>query len=490
MCNPSQVAKFSENKPTEFLGNRVPAECQQVHTNGNTTLCTRENEDSGDSCNTTGISKRALKKQQAKIDRKLRNKYKPAPQPKAGPRNFSEDCLKKTEYYFQNGLRKVYPYHFTHQVYTKQRWLGRTILDVCRDEWLYLVQDLEQHIACGKLTVNGETVQPDMVLKYSDYIENTVHVHELPVTGAAITVIHEDEEVLVLNKPCSIPVHPVSRYRHNSLTFILAKEYGYKNLRIVHRLDRLTSGVLIFAKNLSKCNSFREALESNSLHKEYLCRVVGEFPTGNVTVNEPIQCMSRKMGINIVHQNGKQSHTDMQRLSFNGKSSLVRCTPRTGRTHQIRVHLQWLGYPIVNDPMYNSCAWGPVMGKGGDWGKTQAQLEEDITQYHGILNSIPGLDCSQSVHADTKFKLSIEKKNKIDVSNNILSSSERCDTVSLPLYDASKEVVDADCVYCMRKCPLVPESAEEMYLHAWKYKGPDWEYTTPWPHWAQQDYQH
>lgn len=84
----------------------------------------------------------------------------------------------------------------------------------------------------------------------NDHMTNTVHRHEPPVVGKPLEVLVDDGEVLVVDKPASIPVHPCGRFRHNTVIFILGKELGISELHTVHRLDRLTSGVLLFARTL------------------------------------------------------------------------------------------------------------------------------------------------------------------------------------------------------------------------------------------------
>lgn len=84
----------------------------------------------------------------------------------------------------------------------------------------------------------------------NDHMKNTVHRHEPPVVGKPLEVLVDDGEVLVVDKPASIPVHPCGRFRHNTVIFILGKELGISELHTVHRLDRLTSGVLLFARTL------------------------------------------------------------------------------------------------------------------------------------------------------------------------------------------------------------------------------------------------
>lgn len=85
-------------------------------------------------------------------------------------------------------------------------------------------------------------------MQNNDFLRNTVHRHEPPVTAQPIRILAEDEEVVVVDKPSSLPVHPCGRFRHNTVIFILGKEHGLRELHTLHRLDRMTSGVLMFAK--------------------------------------------------------------------------------------------------------------------------------------------------------------------------------------------------------------------------------------------------
>merc|ERR1719351_606549 len=243
----------------------------------------------------------------------------------------------------------------------------------------------------GTLTVNYEQVDVDYRLRHNDLLANIVHRHETPVLLKPIEVVHLSEELVVLDKPCSLPVHPCGRYRHNTVVFILAKEYGLKNLRTIHRLDRLTSGLLLFGRNPKKAREMEQHIRTRQVRKSYVCRVEGEFPSTSVSCKEPIEVVSYKIGVCKVSPNGKECQTDFQRLSFNGKTSVVLCHPKTGRMHQIRVHLQFLGYPVVNDPLYNHSVFGPEKGKGGRIGKSDEKLIADLISIHNAENWL-GLD--------------------------------------------------------------------------------------------------
>eukprot|EP00126_Sphaerothecum_destruens_P010048 Sdes_comp20668_c1_seq1m16014 len=106
-----------------------------------------------------------------------------------------------------------------------------------------------------------------------------------------------DDSVVVVDKPSSIPVHPCGRYRHNSILFMLKREHGFKDLHVVHRLDRLTSGVLIFARTPQAARALELQIRGRMVQKEYICRVRGEFPEGIVDCNEPVKIFNHKLGL-------------------------------------------------------------------------------------------------------------------------------------------------------------------------------------------------
>ncbi|BFZ12875.1 hypothetical protein BsWGS_15914 [Bradybaena similaris] len=296
---------------------------------------------------------------------------------------YSLEDLDKSSYYFENGVRKVYPYPYVFATHAKGRWVGRKLEEVLQQEFGYdHPDDLMKSFESGLIHVNGKRVGLNHIIRGNDYICHRTHRHENPVTAAPLEVIENNDDILVINKPSSIPCHPCGRYRFNSVAFILGKEMGLTSLRGIYRLDRLTSGVLIFCKTPQMTKTLMSQVANRQVQKEYVCRVVGKFPDGTVNVDQPLEALSNKLRLQVVSPTGKSSQTTFTRISYNGKSSVVRCVPHTGRTHQIRVHLQYLGYPILNDGFYNSDAWGPSRGKNGVYELPYDQVCERILAEH------------------------------------------------------------------------------------------------------------
>ncbi|XP_069861904.1 pseudouridylate synthase RPUSD2 isoform X2 [Dipodomys merriami] len=419
----------------------------------------------------------------------------PPPKKRRTGVSFGDEHFAETSYYFEGGLRKVRPYYFDFRTYCKGRWVGRSLQHVFSTE--FRAQPLayyEAAIRAGRLHLNEE---PD-----NDFLRNTVHRHEPPVTAEPIRLLAENEDVVVVDKPSSIPVHPCGRFRHNTVIFILGKEHQLKELHPLHRLDRLTSGVLMFAKTAVVSERIHEQVRDRQLEKEYVCRVEGEFAAEEVICREPILVVSYKVGVCRVDPRGKPCETVFQRLSYNGHSSVVRCRPLTGRTHQIRVHLQFLGHPILNDPIYNSSAWGPSRGRGGHIPKTDEELLRDLVAEHQAKQGLEVLDlCEGDLSPGPSDSIAPSSGLAKDNSEKVATAAQKIDGVieAAPEHldppgrasetdDDLNQETDPLCAECrlVRQDPLPQDLV--MFLHALRYKGPDFEYVSPMPTWAQDDW--
>jgi 23S rRNA pseudouridine1911/1915/1917 synthase len=163
-------------------------------------------------------------------------------------------------------------------------------------------------------------------------------------------IIFENEELVVINKPAGLLSIPDREGKEVSLKTMLIEKYG--SIFTVHRLDKDTSGLIVFAKNEAAHKFLSEAFESRVVEKYYLGIVSGTLPVKERTIDAPIMEHSVKRGLMIVHQKGKASITDYAVQEEFGKYSLVQFRIHTGRTHQIRVHMKNEGHPIVCDELY------------------------------------------------------------------------------------------------------------------------------------------
>lgn len=236
---------------------------------------------------------------------------------------------------------------------------------------------------------------------------------------------------------------------------------------------------------------------SEQLEKEYVCRVEGEFPQGELVCEQPILVVSFKIGLCRVDPKGKDCRTVFQRLSFNGKTSVVRCLPLTGRTHQIRVHLQYLGFPILNDPIYGSSVWGPDRGKGGLVARSDNELLQSLMEEHRSQECLHPEAAQETVPTQMNAQPLTECTSSSEVNNTVERCSDKGTNESTEVNgnqttvaEAAKDAQQRD--HLCRECKLIrPDPTEReliMYLHALRYKGPDFEYSTRLPDWAKEDW--
>lgn len=210
----------------------------------------------------------------------------------------------------------------------------------------------------GKVKVNGKVIYKSSTKVHGgDIVEveyQESHASEIPEIN--LEILYEDDDCLVVIKPEGVLTHSKGAFNPEATvsTFIRSRTVGMNDNRggIVHRLDRVTSGVLICAKNETALNWLQKQFADRKAIKTYVAVVEGSLEKEQAIIEMPIERNPKKPQTFRVGPNGKTATTHYKVLTSNGSYSLLELTPKTGRTHQLRVHLAQLGHPIVGDVLY------------------------------------------------------------------------------------------------------------------------------------------
>ena len=221
---------------------------------------------------------------------------------------------------------------------------------------------IQELIKKEKVVVNNKIPKSNYKVKAFDNIELEVPEPEILKVDAEdipLNILYEDNDVIVVNKEQGMVVHPApGNYNGtlvNALLFHCKDLSGINGIirpGIVHRIDKDTSGILVVAKNDEAHNKLSEQLKNHSMKREYYALIEGRLKNDSGTINKPIGRNKKdrlKMGI---VEDGKLAVTHYEVLERYNGYTLIKCILETGRTHQIRVHMSSIGFPLVGDPLY------------------------------------------------------------------------------------------------------------------------------------------
>lgn len=213
----------------------------------------------------------------------------------------------------------------------------------------------------GKVQFTNYKLQPNDILSIN--LDENNDYENIIATKMDLNILYEDDDIVIVNKSADITVHPSKKYFTNSLVNGLTYYYQNKNMDVklhcITRLDKETSGCVLFAKNRIAANCLSNMVKQKEISKTYLSLASGKVSKQHFLISAPISRISKGNILRCVDfQTGKEALTECFLLGYypSNDISLLKCLLHTGRTHQIRVHLQYINHPIVSDSLYNkSC---------------------------------------------------------------------------------------------------------------------------------------
>lgn len=225
---------------------------------------------------------------------------------------------------------------------------------------------IQKLIENGDITVNGRCVKPNYKLKLNDEINITLpepKEADIKAENIPLDIVYEDNDLLVVNKPRGMVVHPAPGNYEGTLVNALMYHCkdslsginGVLRPGIVHRIDKDTSGLLLVAKTNEAHLSLADQLKEKTTRREYVCIVNGLLKSKSGTIDAPIgRHPTSRLKMTVTASNSKNAVTHFKVLEYLNNATYVSCRLETGRTHQIRVHMQYIGHSILGDPVYAS----------------------------------------------------------------------------------------------------------------------------------------
>jgi 23S rRNA pseudouridine955/2504/2580 synthase len=224
----------------------------------------------------------------------------------------------------------------------------------------------------GEVRVNSRRIGVDYRLQIGDEVRIPPlrvadRAGKAPAPAAEFPVLWEDDALLAIDKPAGVAVHGGSGVSFGAIEQLRQARPGARFLELVHRIDRETSGVLLLAKKRGALTAMHELLRSGAVDKRYLALVRGKWVKPRLKVDVALHKFLNAEGERrvAVSAEGQQAVTLFTLKRQGEEASLLEATLKTGRTHQIRVHLAHLGFPICGDPKYGDFAWNKSLAKRG-----------------------------------------------------------------------------------------------------------------------------
>lgn len=222
----------------------------------------------------------------------------------------------------------------------------------------------------GDILINDSKIKPSYKVKKGDKITiNNVKTDTEDITpwDYPLDIVFEDDDIIIVNKPSGMVVHPGNGNKDHTLVNAL-KSYtdklsdinGVERLGIVHRIDKDTSGLIMIAKTNKAHEILGEYFKEHSIKREYIALLCGVFPHDTATIDAPIgRDEKNRLRMTVTPNNSKKAITHLEVLKrYKAGYTLVKARLETGRTHQIRVHTKYIGYPVYNDPVYSNKSTG------------------------------------------------------------------------------------------------------------------------------------
>ncbi len=227
----------------------------------------------------------------------------------------------------------------------------------------YSRSKIQKMIDNGSILVNDKIIKASYNVKDGDVITITPTEEDTDIVpeNIPLDIVYEDDYLLVVNKPSGMVVHPAVGNYHGTLVNALMYHCNNNlstingNIRpgIVHRIDADTSGLLLVAKNDIVHNALAKQISEKSVTRKYICLVHGVILEDTATIDAPIgRDINNRKKMCVTADNSKEAITNIRVLERYKDSTLIECILETGRTHQIRVHMNYINHPVVNDPVY------------------------------------------------------------------------------------------------------------------------------------------